>query len=47
MRWAVSPRLHTPAVGGLIIGVVLVVSPAIMGGGHEYVDQALNGGLLL
>ena len=29
------------------IGAVLVYSPAIMGVGYEYVDQALNGGLLL
>jgi CIC family chloride channel protein len=36
-----------PAMGGLIIGAILVYSPAIMGVGYEYVDQALNGGLLL
>ena len=30
-----------------MIGAVLVYSPAIMGVGYEYVDQALNGGLLL
>jgi CIC family chloride channel protein len=30
-----------------VIGLVLVVSPAIMGVGYDYVDQALNGGLVL
>jgi chloride channel protein, CIC family len=40
-------RILQPAIGGLVIGVVLVLSPAIMGVGYEYVDQALNGGLLL
>ena len=30
-----------------MIGAILVYSPAIMGVGYEYVDQALNGGLLL
>ena len=36
-----------PAIGGLIIGAVLLYSPMVMGVGYEYVDQALNGGLLL
>jgi CIC family chloride channel protein len=40
-------RILQPAIGGLIIGAVLLYSPAIMGVGYEYVDQALNGGLLL
>jgi CIC family chloride channel protein len=40
-------RVIQPAVGGLIIGMLLVVAPAVMGVGYEYVDQALNGGLLL
>ena len=35
-----------PAMGGLAIGLLLIVSPAIMGVGYEYVDQALNGGLV-
>jgi CIC family chloride channel protein len=34
-------------MGGLVIGVGLMYWPAIMGVGYEYVDQALNGGLLL
>jgi hypothetical protein len=36
-----------PAIGGLIIGGVIVVVPQVMGVGYEYIDQALNGGLLL
>jgi len=40
-------RVLQPAIGGLIIGTLLVFFPAIMGVGYEYVDQALNGGLLL
>jgi CIC family chloride channel protein len=36
-----------PAMGSLIIGLLLVAVPQIMGVGYEYVDQALNGGLLL
>jgi CIC family chloride channel protein len=40
-------QIIQPAIGGLIIGGILVYSPAIMGVGYEYVDQALNGGLLL
>jgi CIC family chloride channel protein len=40
-------RILQPAIGGLIIGGILVYAPAIMGVGYEYVDQALNGGLLL
>jgi CIC family chloride channel protein len=42
-----STRIIQPAMGGLVIGIVLMYSPAIMGVGYEYVDQALNGGLLL
>lgn len=36
-----------PAIGGLAIGALLIVVPEIMGVGYEYVDQALNGGLLM
>jgi chloride channel protein, CIC family len=36
-----------PAIGGLAIGAALLYAPAIKGVGYEYVDQALNGGLLL
>jgi CIC family chloride channel protein len=36
-----------PAIGGAIIGMLSIVTPAIMGVGYAYVDQALNGNLLL
>ena len=35
-----------PAIGGLAIGAILLAVPEIKGVGYEYVDQALNGGLL-
>ena len=47
LRLPARTRALQPAIGGLIIGTVLVFSPAVMGVGYEYVDQALNGGLLL
>jgi CIC family chloride channel protein len=46
-RMPVRTRIVQPAIGGLIIAGILLYSPAIMGVGYEYVDQALNGGLLL
>ena len=42
-----STAIFQPAMGGLVIGVVLVFVPQVMGVGYEYVDQALNGGMLL
>jgi CIC family chloride channel protein len=42
-----SSALFQPAIGGLAIGVILIFFPEVMGVGYEYVDQALNGGLLL
>jgi CIC family chloride channel protein len=36
-----------PAVGGAIIGALIIFAPEVMGVGYEYVDQALNGGLVL
>ncbi|HKW75557.1 MAG TPA: chloride channel protein [Terriglobales bacterium] len=36
-----------PAIGGALIGVILIGFPQVMGVGYEYVDQALNGGLVL
>jgi CIC family chloride channel protein len=41
-----STRWFQPAIGGVVIGLMLIVSPAVMGVGYEYVDQALNGGLV-
>jgi CIC family chloride channel protein len=39
--------MFQPALGGLVIGIILIFTPAVMGVGYEYVDQALNGGLVL
>jgi CIC family chloride channel protein len=47
LRLPPRTKMLQPAIGGVVIGAVLVVSPAIMGVGYDYVDQALNGGLLL
>lgn len=43
-RWAIVVQ---PAIGGLIIGALLLAFPQVMGVGYEYVDQALNGGLVM
>jgi chloride channel protein, CIC family len=42
-----STALWQPAIGGLLIGAIIAAVPQVMGVGYEYVDQALNGGLLL
>jgi CIC family chloride channel protein len=47
LRLPVRTRIVQPAMGGLVIGALLVAQPAIGGVGYEYVDQALNGDLLL
>jgi CIC family chloride channel protein len=47
LRMPRSTRILQPALGGLAIGGLLLVSPAIMGVGYEFVDQALNGTMLL
>jgi CIC family chloride channel protein len=47
LRMRPSTTIFQPAMGGLIIGVVLIFFPQVMGVGYEYVDQALNGSLLL
>lgn len=36
-----------PAMGGLAMGLILVAVPQMLGVGYDYVDRALNGGLLL
>ena len=46
LRLPASTRWFQPAIGGLAIGAAAAVSPAVMGVGYEYVDQALNGGLV-
>ena len=42
-----ATAIWQPAIGGLIIGAVITWAPQVMGVGYEYVDQALNGGLVL
>jgi CIC family chloride channel protein len=39
-------RALQPAIGGAAIGALLLGAPQVMGVGYEYVDQALNGGML-
>jgi CIC family chloride channel protein len=46
-RMPARTRLIQPAMGGLVIGVILIFVPQVMGVGYEFVNQALNGGLLL
>jgi CIC family chloride channel protein len=36
-----------PAVGGIAAGLILVIVPQLLGTGYDYVDRALNGGLVL
>jgi CIC family chloride channel protein len=40
-------RTWQPAMGGLAIGGILVFFPQVAGVGYQYVDQSLNGGLVL
>jgi CIC family chloride channel protein len=42
-----STLMVQPVMGGILIGGLIVLSPAIMGVGYESVDLALNGGLVL
>jgi CIC family chloride channel protein len=46
LRLPRSTLMAQPAVGGLAIGATLLLVPAVKGVGYEYVDQALNGGLV-
>lgn len=48
--WLALParsKIIQPAIGGVLIGAFLVYEPAVAGVGYEYVDQALNGEMLL
>jgi CIC family chloride channel protein len=36
-----------PAIGGVIMGAILIAVPQMLGVGYDYVDRALNGGLVL
>jgi CIC family chloride channel protein len=46
-RLPLRSEVIQPAVGGVAIGALLLIAPQVMGVGYEYVDQALNGGMLL
>jgi CIC family chloride channel protein len=47
LRLPARTRIWQPAFGGVLVGAILVWEPAVAGVGYEYVDQALNGELLL
>jgi CIC family chloride channel protein len=39
-------RIIQPVAGGVTVAGLLLITPAVMGVGYDYVDQALNGNLL-
>lgn len=47
LKMPARTKVFQPAMGGLVIGVILIFVPQVLGVGYEYVDQALNNGLLL
>jgi CIC family chloride channel protein len=47
LRLPKRTRLLQPAIGGLAIGIILIFFPQVLGVGYEYVNQTLNGGLLV
>jgi CIC family chloride channel protein len=46
VRMPRSTLMWQPAIGGIAIGAMLLLVPEVKGVGYEYVDQALNGGLV-
>ena len=46
LRLPPSTRVYHPAIGGAMIGGILILVPEVLGVGYEHVDQALHGGLL-
>lgn len=46
---ALSPtrKMLLPALGGALIGALIIFVPEVMGVGYEYIGQALNGGMVL
>jgi CIC family chloride channel protein len=46
-RLPASTTIWQPAIGGIVIGAIIARVPQVMGVGYQYIDQALNGGLLL
>jgi CIC family chloride channel protein len=47
LRLPRATLIFQPAIGGLLVGIILVFVPQVMGVGYEYVDQALGGGMAL
>jgi CIC family chloride channel protein len=47
LRMPDRSRIYQPAIGGLIIGIILIFFPQVLGVGYEFADQALNGDLFL
>ena len=47
LRLPEGTRPYQPAIGGAVIGLVIIAVPAVMGVGYEHVDRALNGGIVL
>ena len=45
-RLPARTQVLQPAIGGVAIGAILIVVPEVMSVGYEYVDQALNGGMV-
>lgn len=46
LRLPPATKTIQPVVGGVAVGLLLLITPAVMGVGYDYVDLALNGGLL-
>ncbi len=40
-------KVFLPAAGGALVGLIIIAVPQVMGVGYEYIDQALNGGLMI
>jgi CIC family chloride channel protein len=47
LRLPERTRIVQPAIGGTVIGAMLLVVPEVKGVGYEYIDQSLNGGLVV
>jgi CIC family chloride channel protein len=47
LRLPPATVLFQPAIGGLLVGIILVFVPQVMGVGYESVDQALGGGIAM
>ncbi len=47
LRMPQRTKMFQPAIGGAVIGGLLLFAPQVMGVGYEHVDEALNGGLAL